>query len=297
MDVDRAMDYLDFVVNRHRIWEYRQDGFPGPWTTDPVLQTRKFTNVFRVLDPGSQFVLTDLLPGVEDLPRDFLARCVLYRMTNRPDTWRALRDELGFYPSARHLGVGLGDTLAHLRDEAGVQIFSGAYIVMPRPGVPGVDKARAVAELAAEVMAAAWHPFRSARTLRARYEALRVVPGIGDFLAMQIVTDFGYGFPSDEDSFVVAGPGARAGAAALTGSKTAESALAAIRWAATAGAVTEDWPTLTTPRGRRVPSYMDLQNTFCEFSKYVRYEARPNDRAYVPAHPGPQPKPVLPAHW
>ena len=61
VDPDMALDYLEFVEERHRIWEKRRSGEPQPWTEDHVLQDRKFTNVFRVLDYGSQFLLTNLL--------------------------------------------------------------------------------------------------------------------------------------------------------------------------------------------------------------------------------------------
>ncbi len=54
--------YLSFCRERHKIWLKRQAGDPGPWTDDPILATRKFTNVFRILDPGTQFVVQELLP-------------------------------------------------------------------------------------------------------------------------------------------------------------------------------------------------------------------------------------------
>lgn len=296
MDIDRAMQYLDFVTERHRIWEQRQAGTPGPWTADPVLAGRKFTNVFRVLDPGSQFVLTDLLPDCD--PRDFLARCLLYRLTNRPETWRALQDLWGQYPTADQLGSDLADELCRMRDNVrGFQVFSGAYMIMPRPGLSGADKTREVVLLAREVIDRSWHTFQHARTPAQKYAALRSNPGIGDFLAQQVLTDFGYGFPTDPDeTFVVAGPGARLGASYLLGNRAQRTAQQAIAWAAVTGPTMPGWPSITTPSGQRVPSSMDLQNTFCEFSKYVRFEGRPT-AAYRPAHPGAQPAPVLPAHW
>lgn len=75
MDLDRAMEYLEFVHERHNVWERRRAGDPQPWTSDPVLAGNKFTNVFRVLDYGSQFLLKELLDP--SLPsRDILARCL-----------------------------------------------------------------------------------------------------------------------------------------------------------------------------------------------------------------------------
>ena len=61
--------YQHMVRERHQIWLARQNGATYPWTSDPVLANRKFTNMFRVLDPGSQFVF-DL---EEDNPLDVLA--------------------------------------------------------------------------------------------------------------------------------------------------------------------------------------------------------------------------------
>ena len=44
--------YQDMVVERHKIWERRQNNEAPPWTEDPVLKNLKMTNMFRVLDPG-----------------------------------------------------------------------------------------------------------------------------------------------------------------------------------------------------------------------------------------------------
>ena len=68
--------YQHMVRERHQIWLARQHGASYPWTEDPVLANRKFTNMFRVLDPGSQFVFDldgtiylgdELLPGAAEL--------------------------------------------------------------------------------------------------------------------------------------------------------------------------------------------------------------------------------------
>ena len=80
-----VLTYLDFVVERHRIWELRQAGAEQPWTDDHILRGKKFTNVFRLLDHGSQYLLSMLQ---EDLsPRDRLMRAFLYRHTGRPEPW------------------------------------------------------------------------------------------------------------------------------------------------------------------------------------------------------------------
>ena len=41
-----------FAAERHRIYLRRITGQPHPWTSDPVLSSYRFTNVFRAADRG-----------------------------------------------------------------------------------------------------------------------------------------------------------------------------------------------------------------------------------------------------
>lgn len=294
MSVDMAMAYLDFVPERHNIWTLRQIGSPPPWTEDPILRRRKFTNVYRVLDYGSQFLVKELLYGDEDLtPVDVLARCFLYRMTNRPDIWQATKAELGRYPLARDMNDTLATMWAGWRD-AGGQVFSGAYVIMPEPGVKGVDKTRSVVKLAQNMVnAGGWGLFMNS-DMRVRYEILRAFPAVGDFIAMQVLTDFGYsqyGNTQDENDFVMPGPGCRNGAREIWPDMDAEWV---IKWCRDAVYDLPDCPSLYG----RPPSLMDIQNTLCEFSKYARFMRKPQtagDKPYAVQHT-PEP-PFLPPHW
>lgn len=308
MNPDMFLTYLDFVVERHKIWERRQAGDPGPWTEDPILATRKFTNDFRVLDHGSQFLLTELLNTAET-PADALARAFLYRMTNREDVWRYSKEALGDYPTTDSINHSLADHWVWWRDVTGGQVFSGAYIIMPEPGVKGVDKVRSVVKLAERYF---WEgspdsivvPFYEAGSMAERFKILRSCPGIGPFIAMQVLTDVGYspfGADQDENEFVIAGPGCINGAKEIFPEWKAPEVIRACR-----GAMLDldDCPMLTLKAGDwhvadyRPPSLMDIQNTLCEFSKYARYMRKsPSVKAYRPAHPGPATAPVLPQHW
>ena len=111
---------------------------------------------------------------------------------------------------------------------------------------------------------------------------------MGAFNAMQVLTDYGYSTEFRENDFVVPGPGARKGAGFL-----AMEPMHAIEWAYSA--VNREGGIRALGR---VPSKMDIQNCLCEFSKWVRFSEKPvPSKPYVPAHPGPQPEPVLPEHW
>lgn len=301
MSSTRFILYRSFVFNRHRIWEQRQAGLPQPWTNDHLLASKKFTNVFRVLDPGSQYVVNMLQePGLE--PRDALARAILYRFTNRPQTWDHLKKVYGRWPVAGHMNT---DLVAELHRTPDGQIFSGAYIIMPTPGKVG-DKAAGAVALASRLTARGGpenvvDAVVGATTARQAYEALRGHAGMGDFMSMQIATDWGYYWPGyDENTFVQAGPGSTRGVAELFPDGGSPPTNDVLRW------VRDHWledlvcPAIPLPNGdTRPPSLMDIQNTFCEFFKYMRYlkKERPGDPPYRPAHPGPQPSPLLPHHW
>lgn len=295
MDLDRAMEYLEFVHERHNVWERRRAGDPQPWTYDPVLAGNKFTNVFRVLDYGSQFLVKELLdPDLS--PRDILARCFLYRYTNLPATWTWWREQLGRYPVADDLGERLCDLFAQ-RLASGALSYSAAYIIHPMNTVGTGPKFNLIVKVARGMFgpgSALMEDFLAAETQAERYEILKAPRGVGAFMAMQILTDWGYSTQCGvdrEDEFVVAGPGAIRGANALgAGSKPLER----IHWAYR---VLRDEPDTPALPGGREPSLMDVQNTFCEFSKYVRHKAKaPRTQPYSPEHSGTGTI-VLPEHW
>jgi|SRR5690606_17573422 len=295
MDVDHVLAYLGFVEERHRVWERRQQGAPQPWTSDPIIAGRKFTNVFRVLDPGSQYALRLLDDAAT--PLDALARAFLYRFTNRPETWEYLRLHLRQWPTASQvMGPEVMELLLQLRGREGAQVFSGAYIIMPNPGEPGVDKVKAVVRKTRVMLTIAADAYLAATTHADRVAALRTVPAVGDFMAQQVVTDMGYSRHGayDENESVVLGPGSRAGLKHLGLPQRVESVAQIRNWLL----AQPDCPRLQLSNGAtRPPSLMDVQNTLCEWSKYARLIGKPAPAPYRPAHPGPQPTPFYPEHW
>jgi hypothetical protein len=282
--------YRGMVWERHKIWLARQYDVPQPWTNDPVLANRKFTNMFRVLDPGSQFVfeLQD-----ED-PANVIARLVFYRLTNKPSTWYAMRAALGHFPLATefvHQQAILFQALDAYR-KSGNRVFSGAYIIVPEPGTPN-DKVGGALRVTGSFLVNNGRAFLAATTQEERFSILRSTPGLGKFLSMQILTDWLYLHPEDEEpdlSFVVAGPGAIRGAALINSSKKPENVIHDL---------TVDWRDDPLVRLNKRPlTPMDVQNTLCEFGKYVRETVNPRKKTpYRPAHPGAQPAPVLPQWW
>jgi hypothetical protein len=281
--------YMAMVTERHKIWLARQAGESQPWTEDPVLANMKMTNMFRVLDPGSQFVFR-LDNGARDQV-DLISRLILYRLTNKPSTWDVFTNMLGRYPYADDF-IYNSAVLYQMLDEyrrAGNAIFSGAYIIIPEPGTSN-DKVDGALRVTARFVKEKAEAFISANSPDAQFTILRSTPGLGKFLSMQILTDWQYLQTEEPDlSFVVAGPGSARGAALISLDLRPEDVIynLAFEWCDNS---------LVTLRGRTL-TLMDVQNTFCEFSKYVREGRNPRKKSgYRPAHPGLQPKPILP-HW
>lgn len=277
--------YRGMVVERHRIWQRRQAGEPGPWTTDPVLANMKMTNMFRVLDPGSQFVFDLDAPN----PVDVISRLVFYRITNLPKTWYMMRNILGRFPVATDYDDWLAATLRGYR-EAGNRVFSGAYIIVPEPGTAN-DKTEGAVRLVRRFIDEKAGEFLNAKTQEERFTILRSTPGLGPFLSMQILADWDYLQVEEPDlSFVVAGPGALRGAKILNPDMPARDVIYDLAF---------EWMDHDTVRvkNRRL-TVMDVQNTLCEFSKYAREIAAPRKKTpYKPAHPGAQPWPIVPQWW
>ncbi len=294
MNEDRVHQYLDFVEERHRVWERRQAGEEPPWTEDPLLATSKFTNVYRVLDHGSQYLLRQLLL-TSGSAADALLRSFLYRYTNRPEPWEYFHDLMGRYPVRADLPAILPGVW-HAAKDRGVPLFGIAYRVFPDRKYEGTQL-----DWLLQMTLEKLDPLRldlivGADSMLAQLLLLQTIPRCGPFMAMQIVTDYGYSpwGQGDENETVVPGLGSVAGARFLAPKMEA-------------GKVIEHfWDHFQTstrvrlelPDGRlRPPSLMDVQNTLCEYSKYARYSGGQAGRPYHPAHPGPQPKPTLPAHW
>lgn len=283
------LTWADFVRARHRIWLSRQLGLPGPWSEDKLLSTRKFTNVFRVLDPGSQFILTDILPNTRSA-EDCLLQMFLYRHTNLPSCWRWTQEKLGHLPTAADL-----PQLEELWE--GEKVFSSAYMV--RGGARGLAKHRYVLRMTSHhFRGGLFGRFQECKTQEDRFATLRNLKGVGPFMAMQILTDWGYS-PWQPDSeaenrFVVPGPGAIKGAQALPAWATTPDPVAIIQQLVDHPAMDQ----VLLPEINRRPSWMDVQNTLCEYGKYVRlYTGQPANAPRFTPSPGQQPEPIYPQAW
>ena len=264
--------YWRFADERQRMYLRRAAGGHGPWTTDPVLASYRFTNAYRVLDRVTQTLLRDVVaPGPQD-PVDLVIRVLLYKLFNRPATWKHIVDNCG-EPTAANFDARTITKALDERRASTEKLYSNAYVMPPVPGEPGPKHHGHVSLL--QHMLNDELPSRIAAdgTLAGTYRLLLGYPGIGPFLAFQYAIDLNYTriTCTDEDDFVVPGPGALDGIAkCFPGRPTVGPDKLILHLTRTQ----DDWfdrHGLTFQRiaGRPLKP-IDVQNLFCEISKYSR---------------------------
>jgi alpha-glutamyl/putrescinyl thymine pyrophosphorylase clade 1 len=263
--------YWRFAAARQAVYEARLAGAPAPWSDDPVLQTFRFTNVYRAADRVSQFLISNVIYDGEHDADDLVFRTLLFKLFNRIETWQRLEQAVGrlswrtFDP--KHCGAAL-DELA-----AAGPIYSPAYVIPPpRLGAPRKHRnhLRLLQVMMEDDLSGR---VRKAGGLREIYDALATYPSIGRFLAFQFTIDLNYTplTSFNEDDYIVAGPGAIDGIRKCFGPEAAGREESVIRFMV--DAQDEQFARLGLPFGglfgRRL-HLIDAQNLFCEVDKYAR---------------------------
>lgn len=301
--MDNHQRYVEFVAARHLAYSRRLSEGQIDWTApaegwvpeDAVVNSRKFTNVFRLLDRGTQFVQRDLLwdRQIEDSFPDAVFRAYIYRHMNIPEPWIAFKDAVGRYP--RLVDVKNGDLRRFWFDysASGKPLFGNAYRCFVGTENKGKTRLQWVMELA-DMMPQRinYTAFEKASTAE-RNAMLQEMPRCRNFMSMQILADLEDSprVQGDSNGFIIPGPGALVGAAELGVAKADAPALIHRlhhMWASDGS--------ITLPGTSVTPSLMDVQNTLCEFGKYVRWSQQDHSGRKPYTGRGPLPQPFIPPH-
>jgi hypothetical protein len=266
--------YWRFAAERLAMFYRRYSDPAGPWTSDPILRSYRFTNVYRAADRVSQYLITEVQAREDrsQAPRELFFRTMLFKIFNRIETWEALEDRFGPLEWRRLDLAKINQALEELRLR-GRKIYSAAYI-MPSPALGHVRKHSNHLALLKQMMENRLpERVRQAPSLRSVYELILRYPGLGPFLAFQYAIDLNYSCLLDfeESDFVVAGPGALDGISKCFADTKGWSAEAVIHWMADRQGTEFRRLGLEFPGlfGRRL-QLIDCQNLFCEISKYAR---------------------------
>lgn len=175
-------DFYRFLAERHRVFKRRLSGAPPPWTTDARLQGRHFCNVFRIYDHDTQLLLREVIEKGSQEHSEVCFRVILFRVFNRPDTWKALDDALGplswrTFDLQKYVNV--------LSKQRGAPLYTGAYI-LPPPKLGrkrGFENSLRLVQLMMELDL----PVELARcsSMREAFTLIKAFPSMGDFLSFQ----------------------------------------------------------------------------------------------------------------
>ena len=301
--------YWRFAAERLVMFYRRYSDPAGPWTSDPILRSYRFTNAYRAADRVSQYLIAEVQAREDrpQAPRELFFRTMLFKIFNRIETWEALEDRFGPLEWRRLDLAKIDQALEELRLR-GRKIYSAAYI-MPSPALGHARKHSNHLALLKHMMEDRQpERVRQAPSLRSVYELILRYPGLGPFLAFQYTIDLNYSCMLDfeELEFVVAGPGALDGISKCFADTNGLSAEEVIHWVtdrqdAEFRRLGLDFPGLF---GRRLQP-IDCQNLFCEISKYARV-AHPEiggianrtciKQSYRPSN-RPTPMPMFPERW
>lgn len=301
--------YWRFAAARHDVYLRRLQGEPPPWTTDAVLASWRFTNVYRAADRVSQYLIRDVVYAGPSTPEEVVFRVLLFKWFNRISTWELLEQRLGPLTLATFDPTRAERVLTAARQN-GESIYSAAYIVPPVPDWTRPKHAGHLHLTMRMLDAGIADAVVAAGSLEGVYHALLRWPGIGRFLAYQFTIDLNYSevVDHDEDEFVVAGPGALDGLTKVW--PEADPSRAAALITRTAKEQDEHFARLgiVFPGlfGRKL-KLIDCQNLYCEISKYARQaypgitgtsgRVRIKQRYRPHDSPRPLPQPFFPPKW
>ena len=132
--------YWEFAVKRQNIFFNRLKNKKQPWTSDPILQSYKFTNAYRASDRVSQFLIKNVIYTQKKYSNeDTCFRILLFKLFNKIETWQYLEKNLGEI-TYNSYNFHKYSNLLEDKIKNGERIYSAAYIMPSGKSVFGYDR-------------------------------------------------------------------------------------------------------------------------------------------------------------
>lgn len=268
--------YWTFASRRHKAFERRIAGEPGPWTSDPILNMYKFCNVFRAADRVSQYMIRDVAYAHDaGSYADRVFQIVAFRTFSNIGTWEGVRAILGNAPRLEDLTSGrFEQALDRVRASNG-GLYTGAFILCANKAYGFDEKHRNHVALFKHMFGSGrlHDAVRGANSLEGVVRALEGFPLMGPFMAYQTAVDLNYSdlLSFSENDYTQAGPGALRGLRKAFHSLGDYTPSDAIQWMVERQDTEFERLGLEFRGlfGRRLHA-IDCQGLFCELDKYCR---------------------------
>lgn len=252
-------DFWSFVKERQGIYHRRFcEMKPPPWTDDLILQSYHFCNIFRNYDRGTKWAIHNILNG--SVAKNIFFNTVAYRCCNRIETF----ERYGF-PDLDGRSI---NGFVRALEKCDEQIFSAAYRASSFGPTPRLVIYKRILMAAKDIArnTKLMKVMRESTSMKSVWENIRSLPGVGPFIANEILLDLTYSDKfftyQPEEDFVNVGPGALVGLELMYGKLTALEAEIKIHVLRERQDkfLPEDFPKL---------KLCNVQFAMCEFRKYI----------------------------
>ena len=267
--------YWYFACERQNIFWKKLNNEPAPWTNDPILQTYKFCNSYRVNDRVSQYLLKNVIYNMNKYSsEDMLFRILIFKLFNKESTWELLIDNFSDI-TLKTFNMEKYSKVLENAIENGIKIYNDAYISCANKAfgydrkhdnhLALLNKMFNIDNIQEKIL--------NCKTMENAFNIIKSYPLIGNFMAYQLVTDINYSDIVDwkENEFTVAGPGSLRGIKKCFIDKGNMSNEDIIRYMYNNQDYEFKRLNLNFKRiGNRPLQLIDCQNIFCELDKYCR---------------------------
>lgn len=266
--------FVYWVQERYEIFCNKEAKMPKPWSDDPIFQSVYFTNVHREDDRTTRYIRNQWVGPYNRLTAYGQIMLVPALVFARMINWVPSLDDAIEWQAG-----DCADWVYTMKQRRarGKQVFSGAYLITTC-GVK-MDKLDYVLRVCEDVFRQDWsiewaHEQTHPNTCEYWHKRLLRVNGLGSFLAAQVIADLKHtidhplSYAEDWWTFVAQGPGSTKGLNYFFDRNPdihmADSTFKKF--------LTEARSIVGPALESTVPKMcnQDLQNCFCEFSKYVR---------------------------
>jgi hypothetical protein len=280
--------YKYFVIERNRIYKKRFIEFKDrPWTDDKILQDYRFTNIKRTQDRQTLNLLTNITNNNLISYRDKLFFSIIFRTWNK---WESFKIIISENPTIdKYLSTSIQEYQSRINNyrssNPDYKFFTDAFMVSGFLGSNRLDDHNNVIEdsvirpiyLGNKIIKSGiLNQLELCKNDKECYNNLVSISGLSKFLAYQIYIDLTYikDSPFCEDNLVIAGPGCRAGIDYVSNDNNVD-------YEQFLKELWNNQDLLFQPynlndefnyeyyyHGSKILSLEDLENSFCEFSKY-----------------------------